>query len=336
MLGQRNSLELPTKLFNERFTVTVDMINDFCGIMERDGNRALPKLNSAERLECVKIVFKKEGVVEFPLDLVKVSNLDVPERLLHYVIAQFVFARKRASEITDLDLFCMAKIMRREPFNFGAFVIGKMLEACVRIRGEKGFHCPFGKIITLICERQFGESRLANMAKVEEIQRGSLEDNIKLMNFVKVNGSLVSLGFRELYNALREAFRGGGVGMKRKKGQRSIKNLSGVHYGSSSRIAYEEENEEEENDEEEDEEGANEEEAHDSGLSTNERITLMMEQIMVREARERKWREEDVAWRQGIDLRMDAFEENQAEMKATLRDINERLRRGDGGDGMEP
>lgn len=218
VLGQRSSLDLPTKLFNERFIVTVDMINDFCGIMERDGNRALPKLNSAERLECLKIVFKKEGVVEFPLELVKVSNLDVPERLLHYIIAQFLFARKRSSEITDLDLFCMAKIMKREPFNFGAFFIGKMLEACVRIRGEKGFHCPFGKIITLICEKKFGENQLTNVAKVEDVQKGSFEDNIKLMCFDKVHGSLVSPGFAELDNALREALRGGGVGVKRKKG----------------------------------------------------------------------------------------------------------------------
>lgn len=68
-------------------------------------------------------------------------------------------------------------------------------------------------------------------------------------------------------------------------------------------LAYEneeEENEEEENEEEEEVEGAHDEEDLDSGLSTNERITLMMEQMMVREARERKWREEDVADRKSV------------------------------------
>lgn len=227
VVGQRDFLELPTKLFNEHFIVTVDMINDCCEIMVRDGDSALPKMNHAQKLDCVKTVFKKEGLVDFPFHLVKVSNLDAPERLLHYVIAQFVFARKRASEITDLDLFCMARIMRREPFNLGAFVLGKMFGACVLLRAEKGFNCPFGKIITLICEMKFGEARLANMVKVEEIQKGSFEDNIKLMDLDKVNGVLVSPGYLELDNALREAFRGGGV-LKRKKGQRSMKNLPGV------------------------------------------------------------------------------------------------------------
>lgn len=167
-LGPRDILELPTKLFNQNFVVSVDMMNATIGVNVSEGQRALPKLNEVEKNEYLKIVFEKENIEKFPLELVKVSNFDVPERILHYVIAQSLFARRRASEITDLDIFCMARIMKREPFNLGAFVILKKQEACVRVRGEKPFYCPFGKLITVICENLFGVDKLKNVAKVED------------------------------------------------------------------------------------------------------------------------------------------------------------------------
>lgn len=209
VVGQREFLELPTKLFNRKFTVSVDMVNEIMGIRRFDGPSALPKMTEAFKQECLKIVFKKEHLQVIPAEFVKVSYLDIPERILHYMIGKCFFARNRATEITDLDLFCMSRIMKNEPFNFGAFVIAKMHEACVRVRGDRPYHCQFGKIITLLCERIFGVERLRDVEKIED-NKDSLEDAIRLMRFKYRGGVQVSLGYLDLENSIANFLRGQG------------------------------------------------------------------------------------------------------------------------------
>lgn len=210
VVGHREMLELPTKIFNERFTVSVDMVNEIVGVRRTEGPSAMPKMTEGVKLEYIKTVFKKEHLSAIPADYMKVSYLDIPERILHYVIGQCFFARKRASEITDLDLFCMTRIMKNEPFNFGAFVIAKMHDACVRVRGDRPYHCQFGKIITLLCERIFGVERLRNIRKVEDSNKDSLEDTVKLMKFRYRGGVLVSPGYEGLENSIANSLRGQG------------------------------------------------------------------------------------------------------------------------------
>lgn len=303
-IGPNDFLELPTKLFNKDFVVSVEMLDAMIGVNLSEGQRALPKMSEIEKNEFLKVIFKKDDIEKFPLELVKISNLDVPERILHYVVAQSLLARKRASEITDLDIFCMARIMKKEPFNLSAFIILKMQEACVRVRGEKPFYCPFGKLITVLCESLFEEGQLRNMEKLEDRTGDALQENIKLMRFDFEGLRRISPGFEELDDSIALALRGGG-GLKRRKGVRPLfKGVPGVKF-STFRADEQREEVNEEEEEEEEVERVQEPNVGGSGV-TNE---MIMNTMVQRFDRIDAWREEVDIWRGIVYSRLQSMED---------------------------
>lgn len=98
--------------------VSVDLVNEVVGVNVTDGPRIMPKMNELEKLECLKIVLKNEHLTEFPLELVKVSNLDVPERILHYVIAQSFFCKKKGFGDNRLGLILYVPDHEKRAFQF--------------------------------------------------------------------------------------------------------------------------------------------------------------------------------------------------------------------------
>lgn len=295
---------LPTKLFNEKIIITAQMVNEIIGVNVTDGPELFPKMNAEERMKFAKIVFKKEHLDTFPRELIRVSNLDVPERILHYIVANSFFGRSRASEVTDLDLFCMSKIMKEEPLNLGAFMVAKMGEACVRVRGDKPFHCPYGKLITLLCEQIFGESRLRGMERVEAAEGDGLRDTVNLMSFEFRGVRRISPGFENLDQAIADIL-SGNVQPKRKRGQKKYRMkglpIEGLIFGQPSGQKLEVSSEEVE------EEGAEPvREQNVGGGVTNE---MIMNTLVQGFARIDAWREEVDVWRGIVDSRLQSMEE---------------------------
>lgn len=217
VVGHWDVPKLPTKLFNEKIVISADLVNEVVGVKVADGPSNMPKMNNREKWKYLKTVFKRKHFTDFCFNYVKASNLDVPERILHYVLAQSCFGRKRTLEVTDFDLYCMSRIMKKEPFNFGAFVILKMQEACEKIRGRNLYHCPFGKLITILCEHIIGVDRLGGIGRIEDDHSHMLRENINFMGFEWKGTRWVNPGYEELDQSIAHDLEGQKGERKRKR-----------------------------------------------------------------------------------------------------------------------